>query len=148
MPLSPLGEQQAQALGRWFAAFPTWERPEIARSSPYLRAQATAELVCLAGGLAPRAPPRVVDERLREREFGVLDRLTSAGISQLYPEQPALMGIDAEGEVANCGVTEYRFNPAVPPDGALELARYNFTAPLEQAGAPVTSAPDAPVAVR
>ena len=29
----------------------------------------------------------LVDERLREREFGILDRLTHAGIVQKYPEQ-------------------------------------------------------------
>src|SRR5205085_3698285 len=27
------------------------------------------------------------DERLREKEFGVLDRLTHAGVLQVYPEQ-------------------------------------------------------------
>jgi broad specificity phosphatase PhoE len=35
----------------------------------------------------PTAPPTVVDERLREREFGVLDRLTRAGIVEFFPEQ-------------------------------------------------------------
>jgi probable phosphoglycerate mutase len=50
--------------------------------------------------------------------------------------------------VVNCGVTEYHFAPTAAPDGRLELLRYNFTAPLERAGAPVTAAPDAPVAAR
>src|SRR5581483_4420126 len=31
--------------------------------------------------------PLIVDERLREKEFGILDRLTMAGIQQRYPEQ-------------------------------------------------------------
>ena len=38
VPLSRLGEQQADALGRWFAALRADERPEIVLSSPYVRA--------------------------------------------------------------------------------------------------------------
>ena len=212
VPLSSLGEQQGAALGRWFAAMPEGERPQIVLTSPYLRARATADQVEAAGGLCPDAEPAAVDERLREREFGILDRLTRAGIQELQPEQAqfrrligkfyhrppggeswcdvilrlrsaldtvslhypqkrvliighqvvvlclryllenldeaGLLAIDAEGDVVNCGVTEYRFNPGVGPDGGLELIRYNFTAPLEKAGAPVTSAPDAVVAAR
>ena len=34
------------------------------------------------------APVRL-DERLREREFGVLDRLTKVGIEERFPEQAA-----------------------------------------------------------
>lgn len=212
VPLSRLGESQSEALGRWFAMLPAAERPQIMLTSPYQRARNTAALVAARGGLADDAAPAVVDERLREREFGILDRLTAAGIHELHPEQAelrrvigkfyhrppggeswcdvilrlrsaldtvslhypqkrvlivghqvvvlclryllegldeaALMAIDAQGDVVNCGVTEYRFNPAIAPDGALELVRYNFTAPLEDAGAPVTSAPDAVVAAR
>ena len=56
-----------------------------------------------------------------------------------------LLEIDAREDVANCGVTEYRMGR----DGqALELVRYNFVAPLRQAGALVTTAPDAAVAAR
>ena len=29
----------------------------------------------------------VVDERLREKEFGILDRLTRSGIEELHPDQ-------------------------------------------------------------
>ena len=36
----------------------------------------------------------------------------------------------------------------IGPNGELALARYNFTAPLEDAGAAVTREPDAPVAAR
>jgi hypothetical protein len=62
--------------------------------------------------------------------------------------EESLMAIDAEGDVVNCGVTEYRFDHRAPPDGALRLVRYNFAAPLERAGAAVTSEPDAVVAAR
>ena len=37
VPLSPLGEQQATALGRWFAEQPAWERPTVVIASPYER---------------------------------------------------------------------------------------------------------------
>ena len=42
VPLSPLGEAQAQALGDWFAALAPEERPEIVLSSPYVRARRPA----------------------------------------------------------------------------------------------------------
>jgi broad specificity phosphatase PhoE len=86
VPLSALGERQAAALGRWFAARPADERPTTVLVSPYLRARQTARAVCDAGGGAPGART-VVDERLREKEFGVLDRLTHRGILERYPEQ-------------------------------------------------------------
>ena len=41
-----------------------------------------------------------------------------------------------------------RFDPGKGSDGELVLRRYNFVAPLEEAGAPVTSEPDAMVATR
>ena len=87
VPLSALGERQADALGRWFAAMPTGERPDIVLTSPYRRAQRTASLIQAAGGLTDDMREFVVDERLREKELGALDRLTSSGIRQLHPEQ-------------------------------------------------------------
>jgi broad specificity phosphatase PhoE len=91
-PLSPLGDQQAQALGHWFAALPVQERPEIVFSSSYLRARQTADrlLRALHGpspeGDDPEEIACVRDERLREKEFGILDRLTPLGIREKYPE--------------------------------------------------------------
>ena len=43
----------------------------------------------------------------------------------------------------NCGITEYRFDPAKGATGSLRLARYNFVAPLQREGTPVTAEPDA-----
>ncbi|WP_312180605.1 histidine phosphatase family protein [Arthrobacter sp.] len=77
VPLSGAGEQQSQALGEWLAGLPAQERPESVWCSPYLRARQTAELA----GLAPFR----VDERLRDRELGILDLLTSAGVAARYP---------------------------------------------------------------
>lgn len=210
--LSRLGERQSEALGRWFAAMPPDERPDVVLTSPYQRARRTAELLHGAGGLPVDPADFVVDERLREKEFGVLDRLTRVGIAREFPDQAEfrrilgkfyhrppggeswcdvilrlrsaldtvslhhsgrrvlivghqvvvlclryllenlteaeILAIDAEGDVANCAVTEYRFDPDAAQRGALRLHCYNFVAPLEEAGAPVTAEPDANVAAR
>jgi 2,3-bisphosphoglycerate-dependent phosphoglycerate mutase len=212
VPLSALGEEQSRALGRWFAGLPAGERPNVVLTSPYLRARRTAELVEEAGGLCAEQSSFVVDERLREKEFGVLDRLTRTGIERHHPDQAEfrrilgkfyhrppggeswcdvilrlrsaldtislhhsgcrvlivghqvvvlclrylleamtedeVLAVDATGEVANCSITEYGFDPGKGTGGELALRRYNFVAPLEDAGAPVTSEPDAMVATR
>ena len=89
VPLSDLGHAQAAATGRWFAALPEDKRPEIILSSPYIRAKQTAEAICAAGGLAGGAKPTILDERLREREFGIFDGLTISGIRARYPNEAA-----------------------------------------------------------
>ncbi len=89
VPLSELGHRQADAAGRWFAALPENQRPELILSSPYVRARQTAEAICKAGALSGGASRTIIDERLREREFGVFDRLTTAGIKHKYPEEAA-----------------------------------------------------------
>lgn len=83
--LSELGERQAKALGAWIADRRD-HAPTVALASPYRRACHTAELALGAAGLDIEV---VQDERLREREFGVLDRLTRAGIEKEYPEEAA-----------------------------------------------------------
>ena len=211
VPLSPLGQRQSQALGRWFAALPLAMKPQIVLSSPYLRAQSTAEAVCKASGLSEGFSGLVIDERLREKEFGILDRLTRLGIEQRHPELAAsrhllgkfyyrppageswcdvilrlrsvldtislhyggqnvlivahqvvvlcmrylienmdektILAIDAQGDVANCAVTEYRIDDE-KDKGSLVLKKYNFVAPLEQEGTPVTTSPDNNIAAR
>ena len=210
--LSKLGEEQACVVGHWFAKLPEHERPEVVLTSTYRRALATADIIRECGGFSPDAHRPVPDERLREKEFGVLDRLTGHGIRELHPDQAEfrrllgkfyhrppggeswcdvilrlrsaldtlslhhagrrvlivshqvvvlclrylleclteeeILAIDRAGDVANCSVTEYRLDPTDGPNGGLKLCRYNFTAPLEQAGAPVTSQPDPAVAAR
>ncbi|MEO7635950.1 MAG: histidine phosphatase family protein [Sphingomicrobium sp.] len=89
VPLSELGHSQADATGRWFAALPDDEKPEVLLASPYVRARQTAEAICKAGGLSGGSKPTVLDERLREREFGVFDGLTITGIREKYPEEAA-----------------------------------------------------------
>lgn len=86
VPLSGLGREQARALGHWFASGEEGGRPEIVLASPYARAVQTAELFREAGGCSP-ALRICVDERLREKEFGILDGLTTLGIREFQPEQ-------------------------------------------------------------
>lgn len=85
--LSALGKRQAQALGHWFRRLPPEERPTVVLASPYLRARQTADIALEAAGLGVEEDTLIIDERLREKEFGVLDRLTHAGVAALYPEQ-------------------------------------------------------------
>lgn len=83
VPLSDLGVEQAQTLGRWVASLPEERRPTCSISSPYVRAEQTARLALGTD------VDLLLDERLREREFGILDRLTRAGITAKHPEQSA-----------------------------------------------------------
>src|SRR5215211_7259970 len=66
VPLSPLGERQARALGHWFGRLPAEQRPNVVLTSPYVRAVRTAELICEEAGLDPDGVGLVCDERLRE----------------------------------------------------------------------------------
>jgi probable phosphoglycerate mutase len=87
IPLSSVGVDQALALGRWFGDLPAGQQPDAVIVSPYMRAQQTAELILAAAGLAHI--PHSIDERLRDREQGVLDRLTSSGFRDQYPDEAA-----------------------------------------------------------
>jgi broad specificity phosphatase PhoE len=181
-------------------------------ASPYVRAKQTAEIVCKQDALAGGPTRTIVDERLREREFGIFDRLTIVGIRERFPEEAAhrrrlgkfyhrppggeswadvilrlrsamntinlhhcnkrvlivchqvvvlcfryileeldeetILKIDKQGEVLNCGIAAYEFDP--DPHGVCvpELNLWNYGAPLEAEGAPKTSAPDAMAGTR
>lgn len=204
-PLSELGEHQSRALAKWFAALPEAQRPNLLMTSPFVRSQQTVQAVADALGI-DRADI-AVDERLREKEFGILDRYTVAGIKAKFPElaeQRALVGkfyfrppggeswcdvllrlrsvtevlrrdhvgdrvlivahqvivncfryllecmderrildIDRQGDVPNCSITEYALDRD-QADARFQLQVANFALPLEDAGAPVTAAPDTP----
>jgi broad specificity phosphatase PhoE len=90
VPLSPLGERQSAALGRWFGGLPDAERPTVIFVSPYRRALQTVERLVAAAGASLAGRPVIIDERLREKEFGALNRLTRAGIRTQFPEQALL----------------------------------------------------------
>ena len=206
VPLSDLGQRQAEATGRWFAALPEDQRPEVLLSSPYVRARQTAEAISKGGGLAGGAKSTVLDERLREREFGVFDGLTTIGIREKYPDEAAhrakmgkfyhrppggeswadvilrlrsamnsialqhenrrvmivchqvvvlclryileelteaqILAIDRQAEILNCGICAYDFLVDRKRLCIPQLALWNHGAPMEEEGAPKTSAPD------
>ena len=78
VPLSDLGVEQSIALGEWFASQPVDAQPQVILCSPYVRARETAQLVARHSRL--EHVTLRLDERLREKEFGILDRLTKRGI--------------------------------------------------------------------
>lgn len=84
--LSPLGREQAAAFGSWLADLPADEKPTAVWSSTYRRAQDTVAIALATAGI--EVPVRI-DERLRDRELGILDRLTNAGVLARYPEEAA-----------------------------------------------------------
>ncbi|MBT0994987.1 phosphoglycerate mutase family protein [Cellulomonas sp. DKR-3] len=86
-PLSELGRAQADAIGPWLAALPVEERPRAVWCSPYVRAVETTERALAAAGLDL---PVERDERLRDRELGVLDRLTVRGVQERFPLEAEL----------------------------------------------------------
>ena len=80
VPLSATGEDQAEALGEWLDELDA--EIEAFFVSPYQRARET-----LAIALGGRAAAVGVDERLRDRELGILDLLTTRGVMRLHPEE-------------------------------------------------------------
>ena len=86
--LSEVGVGQAEAVGRWLSKLSDDDRPEVALISPYQRAKRTAEVAIEAAGRSDAIRLKG-DERLRERELGILDGLTSAGISKRLPDEVA-----------------------------------------------------------
>jgi broad specificity phosphatase PhoE len=206
VPLSPLGQRQSRALGRYIASLPPDQRPTALLTSPYARARQTAELLVAESRLDRQQLAFVVDERLREKEFGTLNRYTKAGILAQFPleaerrgevgkfyyrppggeswcdvilrlrsvldhielryagervlivahqvivlcfrylieelDEERILAIDRERDVANCSLTRFELGRDQAGREKLLLAAYNFVAPLEAAGEPVTRQPD------
>jgi broad specificity phosphatase PhoE len=84
VPLSGRGRSQAEAVGHWLTELSGERRPSVAWCSPYTRARQTAELALATAGMQVSLH---VDERLRDRELGILDRLTSRGVTARYPDE-------------------------------------------------------------
>lgn len=82
VPLSDLGRRQAESLARRLQEMPASERPELVIASPFLRARQTAEIA--TEGLDVRLR---VDERLRDRDLGILDLHTARGIGSKFPQE-------------------------------------------------------------
>jgi broad specificity phosphatase PhoE len=100
VPLSEIGLEQAAAVGSWLRSLPEDAYPEFVWSSPYLRAADTARVATTpvitpatpatpATGAQPLAPVAYSDERLRDRELGITDALTSLGVEARLPVEAA-----------------------------------------------------------
>jgi broad specificity phosphatase PhoE len=211
VPLSELGVRQAQALGAWFGALPQDAQPSVVLYSPYVRAAQTADLLMQRLDREELVAVHA-DERLREKEFGLLDRLTVRGIAEHFPDlyeqrrhvgkfyfrppggeswcdvilrlrsvldtltreycrervlivghqvivncfryllermdEATILEQDRLGDVPNCSVTSYAFDPTLGKRGKLAPRLLNFVAPLEATGTPVTAGKDVPTAAK
>jgi probable phosphoglycerate mutase len=84
LPLTHLGVAQAAAVGRRLAEDP----PELVYCSPYLRTRQTLASILGALADARAAVPEVrFDERLRDRETGSWEMMTTAALRKRYPEE-------------------------------------------------------------
>ena len=83
VPLTEVGLEQARAVGAWLRDAPA---PDVVFSSPYVRAEQTASQALRSAGVDT---PIEVDERLRDRELGILDLLTHDGVVARFPEEEA-----------------------------------------------------------
>jgi len=81
VPLSATGREQAAALAGWIGEHRS--ALDVFWVSPYLRAR---ETLAIALGDGPPAAV-IVDERLRDRELGILDLHTRHGVARLHPEE-------------------------------------------------------------
>lgn len=86
VPLTATGAQQGEALRAWLRAQTPEERPASVWVSPYLRAVETAN-IALVG--RPDGVDIVPDERLRDRELGIIDLLTTRGVEARLPVEAA-----------------------------------------------------------
>jgi len=86
VPLSELGARQAEALGTGLADRRVDAVPFAVWASSYHRAQ---ETIAIALDRAGVHGDMQVDERLRDRELGVLDLLTAAGVRARFPDEAA-----------------------------------------------------------
>ena len=85
VPLSETGEKQSARIGNWFAKHT--DKPTVVFCSPYTRARETARIILESARFDNLKIH--FDERLRERELGIFDRLTRRGAREKFPEECA-----------------------------------------------------------
>ncbi len=85
-PLSQDGIDQARAWGQAMAEHSDHRPFDSVWCSPFRRAQDTVTIGLSTAGLTVEGR---VDERLRDRDLGVLDALTSAGVAARHPDEAA-----------------------------------------------------------
>jgi broad specificity phosphatase PhoE len=86
VPLSDLGKRQASAFGTWLRGRTEDQLPGAILSSPYARATQTTAAMLQAANLEIGFVP---DERLRERDLGMMDLLTTKGFAARFPAEAA-----------------------------------------------------------
>ena len=79
--LTKRGHEQAREAGHYLSSRYKFD---VIYSSPYHRTLQTAEDITSA---FPNSPPLVMEERIREIEFGILDGLTGEGIQATFPQE-------------------------------------------------------------
>jgi broad specificity phosphatase PhoE len=80
-PLTSTGVQQAIVLGAHLAAS---ARLDAIVMSPYVRTRQTTQHIIEGLGYSPEV---IVEERVREIEFGIMDGLTREGVRLKYPDE-------------------------------------------------------------
>jgi broad specificity phosphatase PhoE len=81
VPLTAAGRAQARTTGAYLNRLGPFD---VVYVSPYVRTRQTAEEVLSE----LRARPRLlIEERVREKEFGVMEGLTKHGLGALHPEE-------------------------------------------------------------
>ena len=90
----------------------------------------------------------VVREYSRERVLIVSHQVIVNCMRYLLErmDERQILETDRAGDVPNCSVTSYQFDPAKGRQGKLVPRLVNFVAPLEVTGTPVTAEPDRPCA--
>ena len=84
-PLTPIGEMQSLSIGVELRnRFDVGDPIDIIYVSPYLRTRQTMARILEGLGYKPKV---IVEERIREIEFGILDGLDGRGIEMKYPDE-------------------------------------------------------------
>ena len=84
-PLTPIGEMQSISVGvELRKRFDMGDPIDVIYVSPYLRTRQTMDKIVEGLGYQPKV---IVDERIREIEFGQLDGIDGRGIEMKYPEE-------------------------------------------------------------
>ncbi len=79
LPITKKGVSESERTGKILRKYPKFD---VIYVSPYKRATQTAEIIIKELGYNPQF---ILEERIREKDFGVFDRLTERGRKKFYP---------------------------------------------------------------
>jgi broad specificity phosphatase PhoE len=121
--LTQEGIKQARATGDFLHKH--YKKFDVVFVSPFKRADETAEHIL--GAWQTDMPPIMVDERLREKEFGIFFALTEREIKDRYPEWALLRSIEGRYYFRPPGGESY-------PDVAIRVRSFLATIVRDWAG--------------